>query len=83
MDWGLISIIAAVTFLVAHVMIDGYRMFRNVRRLRHVNAESLDWQRCPRCLAIKEGLAGMRHEGILVATATVILAVHIVSDFVA
>ena len=82
MDWGLILVVLAVVFLVGHLALDGYRMLRNLRFLRHVKAESLDSWRCARCLAIEDGLASMRHEVIWTAAAIVVLAIHIMLDFV-
>lgn len=32
MDWNLLLVIAAVVILVTHIALDGYRMYRNVRR---------------------------------------------------
>ncbi len=82
MDWGQALVILAVVFLIGHLALDGYRMFRNVRRLRHVKYESLDSWRCSRCLAIADGLDDMRHEALWTAAAVVVLAVHIVLDFI-
>jgi len=82
MDWGLVLFILAVVFLVGHLALDGYRMFRNVRHLRHAKAESLDSRRCARCLAIEDGLADLRHEVIWTVAAVIALTGHITLDFV-
>jgi hypothetical protein len=82
MDWGLALVVLAVMFLVGHLALDGYRLLRHVRRLRHVKYESLDRERCARCITIADGLADMRHESIWTAAAVVVLSVHITLDFV-
>lgn len=82
MTWGLALFVLAVVFLIGHLLIDGYRMFRNVRRLRHVKYKSLDTERCERCYAIALGLADMRHEVIWTVAAVVALSGHITLDFV-
>lgn len=81
-DWGLIFGILTVVFLVGHVLIDAYRMFRHVRRLRHVKYEALDGWNCSRCIAREEGYAGLRHEAEWTAAALIFLVLHILTDFV-
>lgn len=82
MDWGLIFFILAIVFLVGHLGIDGYRMFRHVRRLRHIRAET-GWEHlCPRCVYIQDGLSDMRHEAAWTVAAVLALAGHITLDFV-
>ena len=82
MDWGLITGVLVVLALAAHLAVDGYRMLRNLRFLRHVKAESLDGWQCSRCIYIQDRLAGMRHEAIWTVVAVVALAIHITLDFV-
>lgn len=82
MGIGLVFGILTVVFLVGHVLIDAYRMWRQVRRLRHVRSESLDGWQCSRCLRRREGLAGLRHEAEWTATALIFLVLHIVTDFI-
>lgn len=82
MDWGLTLVILAVVFLVGHLALDGYRMLRHLRFLRHVKYEALDGQRCARCNYIADRLGDMRHEAIWAAAAIVVLAGHITLDFI-
>lgn len=82
MDWGLVLVVLAVVFLVGHLVLDGYRMLRNLRFLRHVKFESVDNWQCSRCLFISDRLADMRHELIWTVAAVVVLAAHITLDFV-
>lgn len=80
MDWGLALVIAAVVFLVGHMALDGYRMFRDVRRLRHAKYESLD--ACERCATVANALKDLRHEVGWTAAAVVVLAGHLTLDMV-
>lgn len=81
MDWGLFFVVLAVVFLVGHVALDAYRMWRHVRRLRHVKSEALDGWMCDRCLTREENLADLRHEAGWTAAALIVLTIHIVLDF--
>lgn len=82
MNMGLIFGILTVVFLVGHVLIDAYRMWRQVRLLKHVRAESLDGWQCDRCLTREEGLESLRHEAGWTAAALIFLALHIATDFI-
>lgn len=82
MDWGLILVVLAIVFLVGHLALDGYRMLRNLRFLRHVKYESLDNHQCSRCLFISDRLADMRHEVIWTAAAVIVLIGHLILDVV-
>lgn len=82
MDMGLIFGILTVVFLIGHVLIDAYRMWRHVRRLKHVRSESLDGWQCDRCLTREEGLASLRHEAEWTAAALIFLTLHITTDFI-
>ena len=81
MDWGLFFVVLAVVFLVGHVALDAYRMWRHVRRLHHVRSESLDGWKCDRCLTREESLADLRHGTAWTAAALIVLTIHIVLDF--
>ena len=82
MDCGLIFSILTVVFLVGHIVLDAYRMWRQVRRLRHVQYESLDGLNCPRCLTIEEKMTELKHEAEWTGAALIFLALHIVTDFI-
>lgn len=82
MDWGLITVVLAIAFLGAHLALDGLRLVKNVRRLRHTKYESLDSWRCERCRAIEGGLADLKHEAAWTVAAVIVLTGHIILDFV-
>ncbi len=73
--------ILTVVFLVGHIVIDAYRMWRQVRTLRHVRSESLDGAGCDRCLTFEEKMGDLKHEAEWTATALVFLALHLLTDF--
>ncbi len=81
-DWGLYFGILTVVFLVGHVLIDAYRMFRQVRALSHVEYEALDGAGCDRCLTFEEKMGDLKHEAEWTAAALVFLALHLLTDFV-
>lgn len=83
MDWTPNLVVMAMVFLAAHLLLDGYRMFRHVRRLKHVRAESLDGWQCARCNALKDGMRDLRHESFWTAAAGIVLFIHLVLDFTA
>jgi hypothetical protein len=75
-------VVLAIVVLVVHMALDGYRMLRNLRFLRHIKYERGWTALCPRCIYIEEKLGAMRHEAIWTAAAVVALAGHITLDFV-
>ncbi len=81
MNWGLIFGILTVAFLVGHVLIDTYRMWRQVRALRHVQYEALDGWMCDRCLTFEEKMGDLKHEAEWTAAALIFLALHLLTDF--
>ncbi len=81
MNMGLYFGILTVVFLVGHIAIDAYRMWRNVRTLRHVRSESLDGWQCDRCLTFEEKMRDLKHEAEWAGAALIFLALHIATDF--
>ncbi len=82
MDWGSTLVIAAVVVLVVHILVDGYRTYRNVRLFQHVEYENIDGLPCGRCSYIQDRLDGMRHEAAWTAAAVIVLAGHLILDVV-
>lgn len=81
MNMGLYFGILTVVFLVGHIVIDAYRMWRQVRALRHTKYEPMDSWQCDRCLTFDEKMIDLRHEAEWTAAALIFLVLHIVTDF--
>lgn len=78
MDWGLALVIAAVVFLVGHMLLDLRTLAKNLRGLRHSGISAV----CETCHAQTRGKRELRHEALWTAAAVVVLTIHIVLDFV-
>lgn len=84
MDLGLILVIAAVVFLVGHLLLDLRTLAKNLRGLRHSEYahDRQDVLECELCHTKLRGPRELRHEALWTAAAVVVLSVHIVLDFV-
>lgn len=85
MDWGLITVILAVAFLVGHLALD-FRSLALRLQWPHNNTSGyspvLASTACERCHARKRGRKELRHEAVWTLAAVTALTGHIILDFV-
>ena len=82
MDWGLITVVAAVAFLVGHLALDFRSLTRNLTTGNGGVHGPKNSAYCEHCHARARGGSELRHEAAWTVAAIVVLTGHMILDFV-